>query len=93
MLKIKDTYINLKNVLYIEQYIEEPNGYNEFKTKFIINFIFGENYSYNSIPYKDGLGYNKIHERSSSERIIKRFEFTNKEEFDEVLNILEKVEE
>lgn len=92
MLKIKDTYINLKNVLYIETNQQEPNCYNNFTREYSIKFIFGENYSYSSIPFKDSGGYLRTHESSNSEKVYKKFYFENEEELNEVLKELEKVE-
>lgn len=93
MLKIRDTYINLKNVLLVETYILESNGLYESDDKFIIDFIFGENYCYNETPYTDNRGYNRVHESSSNNRIHKKFIFTDKKEFDEVLSVLEGLDE
>lgn len=93
MLKVKDTYINLKNVIFIEKYINEANAYNDFNTEYIIDFIFGENYCFSSVPFKDSMGYQRTHEKSGTEKIKKRFIFTNKKEFEEVLSKIENVDE
>ena len=87
MLKVKDTYINLNNVIFIEQYI------NDFETEYIIDFIFGQNYCYNAIPYIDNRGFNKVKESSSYDIVHKKITFTNKEEFEEILSKIEKVED